>query len=133
MGEPRHAPNIRSKGVVENLRALANPDAVFFGATLLHGGVERKWLARRVMNRNNAHGIFSNAEDDFDGLRSVLSEHLTDATVEIVGCVAVSPGSVRRAEALLRAGSAIGRRSCLDGFAVGPQQHAQPRGPRGDR
>jgi hypothetical protein len=87
--------NIRSKGVVfRNLKALANPDAVVFGATLLHGGVRRNWLARRVMDRNNAHGIFSNAEDDLDGIRSMLSEHLTETTVEVVGCVAVFAGSL---------------------------------------
>lgn len=86
--------SVRSKGVVfEHLRALVNPGGVLFGATLLYDGVQRNWLARRVMDRNNAHGIFSNTEDDLDGLRSVLSQHLTKPTVEVVGCVAVFSGS----------------------------------------
>jgi hypothetical protein len=41
------------------------------------------------MQRNNDHGIFSNAFDDLAGLREVLDSHCTDADIEIVGCVAV--------------------------------------------
>ena len=85
--------SIRSKGVVfQHLKALVNPGGVLFGATLLHDGVQRNWLARRVMDRNNAHGIFSNTEDDLEGLRWVLSQHLTEPAVEVVGCVAVFSG-----------------------------------------
>ena len=59
----------RAKAVVfENLKALANPGATVFGATLLHDGVRRNWMARRVMARNNRHRIFSNADDDRVGL-----------------------------------------------------------------
>ncbi len=77
-----------------NLKPLANPGATIFGATLLSGGVERNWFARRVMDRNNAHGIFSNVDDDLDGLRLVLSQQLTDSAVEAVGCVAIFSGVV---------------------------------------
>lgn len=45
------------------------------------------------MDRNNAHGIFSNAHDDLDGLRWALSQHLTDPIVNIVGCVALFSGT----------------------------------------
>ena len=85
--------SIRVKAVVfEYLRALANPGAVIFGATLLGGGVPRNWLARKVMDRNNTNGIFSNAGDDLEGLRWVLSEHLSRSEIEVVGCVAVFSG-----------------------------------------
>jgi hypothetical protein len=84
---------IESKAVVfEHLEPLVHPGGTVFGATLLHGGVERNWLARKVMDRNNDHGIFSNADDDLEGLRRVLSQHLTDSSVEIVGCVALFSG-----------------------------------------
>lgn len=84
---------IRSKGVAfSHLQRLMNPGAVIFGATLLHGGVPRNWLARKVMERNNEHGIFSNVHDDVDGLREVLAEHLHDPVVEVVGCVGVFAG-----------------------------------------
>jgi hypothetical protein len=86
---------IRSKAVVfEHLKPLVHGGGTVFGATLLHDGVERNWLARRVMDRNNAHGIFTNAADDLDGLRAVLGDQLVDPRVEIEGCVALFSGRV---------------------------------------
>jgi ubiquinone/menaquinone biosynthesis C-methylase UbiE len=85
--------SIRDKAVVfEHLRALTNPGATVFGATLLHGGVPRNLMARQVMRRNNRHGIFSNEDDDLDGLRDVVAAHLDDPTVEVVGCVGIFSG-----------------------------------------
>lgn len=85
--------DMRSKGVVfDHLLALLRPGAWVFGATLLHDGVERNWFARQVMSRNNAHGIFSNSGDSLDGLRGVLSDRLTDSSVEVVGCVGIFAG-----------------------------------------
>jgi hypothetical protein len=86
---------IRAKAVVfENLKALANPGATVFGATLLHDGVRRNWMARQVMARNNRHGIFSNADDDLVGLEWALAQHLTDTEVSVVGCVGLFSGRV---------------------------------------
>lgn len=85
--------DIRSKEIVfEHLDALTDPGAVVFGATLLHGGVPRNLLARKVMDRNNRHGIFSNADDDLDGLRAVLASRLNDVKLDVVGCVGVFSG-----------------------------------------
>ncbi|MFZ6005465.1 MAG: class I SAM-dependent methyltransferase [Actinomycetota bacterium] len=85
--------SMRSKSVaIDHLMKLVNPGGVVFGSTLLHGGVDRNWLARKVMARNNAHGIFSNAEDDLEGLRSALTERLQDPVIEVVGCVALFSG-----------------------------------------
>jgi len=85
--------DIRTKAVVfEHVQSVAEPGAVVFGATLLHGGVDRSWYARAVMRWNNDHGIFSNAGDDADGLRWALSQHLDDVTIELVGCVALFAG-----------------------------------------
>ena len=84
-----------SKAVaIDHLTALANPGASVFGATLLHDGVHRNWLARQVMARNNAHGIFSNTDDDLDDLRSVLTERLSNVFLTTVGCVGVFAGRV---------------------------------------
>ena len=85
---------MRDKGpmVLEHLKALAEPGAVLFGATLLHDGVNRNYLARKVMERNNRHGIFSNADDDLAGLQAVLGEHLRDSRLEVVGCVGIFAG-----------------------------------------
>ncbi len=87
--------DIASKGVVfDHLRPLMNPGGRVFGATLLHDGVERNWLARTVMERNNKHGIFANVDDSLDGLRSTLAEHLDNSVVDVVGCVGAFSGSV---------------------------------------
>jgi hypothetical protein len=88
--------DIGSKAVaLDHLIALANPGAWVFGATLLHDGVHRNWLARKVMDRNNSHGIFSNAQDSLDGLRSAVSDRFSDWSVEVVGCVGVFAGRVQ--------------------------------------
>ena len=85
--------DLTSKGrVFDHLRPMANPGATVFGATLLHDGVRRNWLARSVMTRNNAHAIFSNTTDSLNGLRAMLGTHLTEVTVEVVGCVGVFAG-----------------------------------------
>ena len=87
--------SIRTKAVVfEHMKALAHPGATVFGATLLHGGVRRNRMARQVMARNNRHGIFSNADDDLEGLEWALAQHLTDVGVSVVGCVGLFSGRV---------------------------------------
>ena len=80
--------------VFEHLTRLVSPGGVVFGATLLQTGVARNYLARHVMRRNNARGIFSNIGDDIAGLRHVLAAHLVDVSIEVVGCVALFVGRV---------------------------------------
>ena len=65
-----------------------------FGATLLTQGVRRSWAAKRLMAFYNSKGIFTNDQDDLQGLRAMLSEHLTAPTVEVVGCAALFSGRV---------------------------------------
>lgn len=77
----------------DHLLEHAEPGAKIFGATLLHDGVKRNFVARRVMDRNNAHGIFSNAHDDLDTLRDELEQRLHDPSIEIEGCVALFAGT----------------------------------------
>jgi hypothetical protein len=87
--------DLASKGAaLDHVIALARPGAAVFGATLLHDGVRRNWLARQVMARNNAHGIFSNGGDSLDGLRAAVGTRLADATVEVVGCMGLFAGRV---------------------------------------
>jgi SAM-dependent methyltransferase len=84
---------IRTKAVAfEHVKALTNPGGVIFGATLLHDGVKRSYVARKAMARNNKVGIFTNMHDDLDGLQSVVSQHLDDAKVEVVGCMGLFAG-----------------------------------------
>ena len=80
---------------IDYLGAVLQPGATLFGATLLSGGVHRNWFARQVMARNNRAGIFSNADDDLDGLSRELDRRLDDVAIEIVGCVALFRGRRR--------------------------------------
>lgn len=84
---------IRTKGVVfRHLKPFLNPGGVMFGATLLHNGVHRNWAAKRLMAFYNSKGIFTNVNDDLNGLKTSLMEHLSDITIDIVGCVAIFSG-----------------------------------------
>jgi 2-polyprenyl-3-methyl-5-hydroxy-6-metoxy-1,4-benzoquinol methylase len=85
--------SMESKSVAfDHLKELMNPDAVFFGSTLLQGGVQRNWFAKRLMDFYNKKGIFSNRFDDLEGLKRMLSERFRDVSVEVVGCAALFSG-----------------------------------------
>ena len=87
--------SIESKAVaLDHLRALMEPNAVLFGATLLQGGVSRGWFAKRLMALYNKKGIFTNERDDLDGLTRALRQRLRDVSVEVVGCAALFAGRV---------------------------------------
>lgn len=87
--------SIESKSVaIDHLKALMNPNAVLFGSTLLHGGVHRSWLAKRLTDVYNRKGIFSNRQDNLEGLQDVLSQRLNDVSIEVVGCAALFAGRV---------------------------------------
>jgi len=87
--------SIASKGVIiDHLKAVMNPDAVLFGSTLLQAGVPRSWFAKRLMDAYNRQGIFSNQQDDLDGLKHMLAARLRDVSVEVVGCAALFAGRV---------------------------------------
>jgi ubiquinone/menaquinone biosynthesis C-methylase UbiE len=86
---------IKSKtAVFRHLKPLLNPGGVVFGATLLSDGVRRSWAAKRLMAFYNSKGIFTNDQDDLQGLRAMLAEHFTNVTVEVVGCAALFSGLV---------------------------------------
>lgn len=81
--------DIRSKAVVfDHAAEYLNPGGILFGSTLLHDGVERSFLARRLMGFYNRKQIFSNTQDTLTGLREALSKRFDDFHVETYGCVA---------------------------------------------
>ncbi len=82
--------SIESKAIAfDHLKALMNPSAVLFGSTLLQDNVPRNWFAQRLMDTYNQRGIFSNQQDDLEGLRRSLSQRFRDISVEVVGCAAL--------------------------------------------
>ena len=74
---------------IENLEALLNPNGTLFGSTILGRDVPRNWLARRVMEGSNRRKVFTNVDDDVAGLSWALSQHLSDVSVDVLGCVAL--------------------------------------------
>ena len=74
-------------GVLENLRQTMNSGAVLFGATLLQGGVEHGWLARRMPAEFNRKGVFNNTQDDAEGLKRTLAGVFRESAVTLVGGV----------------------------------------------
>ena len=78
--------------VASNLRPYLAQSGVLFGATILGRGVEHNLLGRRLMRLYNRKGIFSNLEDDEQGLERGLASQLTDVEIEVVGAVALFAG-----------------------------------------
>jgi Methyltransferase domain len=77
------------RAVFHHLEPLLNEGGVIFGATLLSDGVQRSLAAKRLMAFYNSKGIFTNGQDDLQGLRAMLSERFGAVTVEVVGCAAL--------------------------------------------
>ncbi len=75
--------------VLDHLRAHLNPGGTLFGSTLLHAGVARNAVARRLMALYNRKRIFSNREDDLDQLKRALEERFPHSGIEVVGCAAL--------------------------------------------
>ncbi len=75
--------------IFDNLKAVMNPNAVIFGATILQVGVSPNWLAKRLMNAYNNRGVFSNLYDSAESLKRELEVRFSDVSVEVVGCVAL--------------------------------------------
>lgn len=74
------------------LKTLMNPNATLFGSTLLPTEVRGNWLAKRLMALYNTKGIFSNQNDDVDGLTRALSQRFREVSVEVIGCAALFSG-----------------------------------------
>jgi SAM-dependent methyltransferase len=60
-----------------------------FGATILHGGVPRSWVARRLMGIYNAKGVFSNESDTLAALEEALKARFGEVEMDRKGCVAL--------------------------------------------
>ena len=81
--------------VFDHIKRLMKPGAHVFGSTILQGGVERSWLAKKLMGIYNKKGIFSNTQDSLDGLKSALFRRFKNVTIEVTGCVALFSGQAQ--------------------------------------
>jgi hypothetical protein len=78
--------------VAANLHPYLASGGVLFGSTILGRGVRHNLLGRRLMRLYNRKGIFSNIEDDREGLERALASHVNDLEIEVIGTVALFTG-----------------------------------------
>ncbi len=85
--------SISSKAIVfDNLIPLVAPGGVIFGTTILSQGVRHTRLGRKLMRIYNHKGIFSNFEDDLEGVELVLASRFERFELDVVGSVALFAG-----------------------------------------
>jgi hypothetical protein len=68
---------------------VLKPGGVLFGCTVLSKGVERGLPGKLYMGYLNACHVFTNKEDDLEGLKRNLAECFSESSVKVVGCVAL--------------------------------------------
>jgi hypothetical protein len=78
----------KTSAVLHTLRPHLAPGGVLFGSTILGRGVRHNALGRRLQAVYNRRGIFSNLDDDREGLERALGA-MADVEVQVVGAVAL--------------------------------------------
>ena len=82
--------SMQAKGeIFDHLKAVMNPGAVLFGATLLRWAVPLGPLGRGLMALYNRKGIFCNERDTLDGIERELDRRFSETSVRRVGCAAL--------------------------------------------
>ena len=77
---------------LRNLTPLLRDGGTFFGTTVLGKGTNAGWLFKKVNALYNRLSIFSNLEDDVQGLEEILLRHFRHVSVELVGSIALFKG-----------------------------------------
>ena len=73
--------------VFDHVLPLMSPEAVVFGATIVQGDAPRSRAAQALMNLYNRKGVFSNADDTRDALRSALDARFGNVRLSQHGAV----------------------------------------------
>jgi ubiquinone/menaquinone biosynthesis C-methylase UbiE len=71
-----------------NVATLMRPGAVLFGTTVLWRGERHNLLGRKVLRSYDEKGIYSNRDDDQDGLRTILEATFARYDVTMFGRIA---------------------------------------------
>lgn len=74
---------------LQHIKSLLNTGGVFYGATLLNGGVSRSWLARCLMRLLNALCIFSNNNDNLTDFCLAMQASFDQVEVRVQGCAVI--------------------------------------------
>ncbi|WP_133824053.1 hypothetical protein [Rahnella sp. BIGb0236] len=70
------------------------------GATILRKGVEHNGFGRYLMTVYNRKGIFNNAADSCEDLRTVLERYFDKVDIRQYGIVAVFTASVKKTQTM---------------------------------
>ena len=82
--------SISEKAVVfDHLLPHLQDGCVLFGSTILHKGVRRGFLAKKLMATYNNKGIFHNTKDSLEDLEQALSSRFSRYDIEVKGVVAI--------------------------------------------
>ena len=75
--------------IFANLAPRLRPGGCVYGATIVDDveGVEHNWFGKKVLNRGNADGWFSNRGDSEHGLREGLGKYFDQMETEVVGTI----------------------------------------------
>jgi hypothetical protein len=76
----------------DNLVPLVEPGGVVFGTTILNQGVRHTRLGRTLLRAYNRKGIFSNLDDDLEGLERELARRFDRYDLDVTGGVALFAG-----------------------------------------
>jgi SAM-dependent methyltransferase len=90
--------------VFSHLQPLLSPGARVFGATIVQGSAPRSRPAQALMNAYNHRGVFSNASDTVEELKSILVQRFADVRVQLHGTVALFEATAHSRAAGLRGG-----------------------------
>jgi SAM-dependent methyltransferase len=75
--------------VARNVKPHLEPNGVVFGSTILGRGVRHNVLGRSLLRVYNKKRIFSNRDDDLEGLERALAGAFTEVQVDLKGAVAL--------------------------------------------
>ncbi|WP_444922415.1 class I SAM-dependent methyltransferase [Microbulbifer sp. CnH-101-G] len=74
---------------IDHLNTLLSDHGIVFGSTLLHEGVHKSAIAKKLMAFYNKKGIFSNTQDCKEDLEEFLQSRFSEHSIIIQGCVAL--------------------------------------------
>lgn len=75
--------------VFKNLKGFLSKNGTFFGLTILGKDLKVSFLYRLFNGIYNKLLIFSNLQDDLEGLEKILKAHFESYTLRVVGSVAI--------------------------------------------
>jgi SAM-dependent methyltransferase len=78
--------------VFQNLKPVLNSGGVIFGTTILGKDAPHGFLAKRFLKIYNRSKIFTNTEDSYADLETILARNFQEHSLHTVGCVAFFVG-----------------------------------------